>query len=320
MAALKNKTVVITGASAGIGRLGARALGLSALLLGGACGALLSRWPWLMHLLAALLACWLADFYFFDRSALAGLTALVVFVGLSSRYEPNLRFQLTVFSLGFSLLMLPFAWRPYLQPALEAGPAAAAGAPAPLIHLIVDEYVAPEAQPPVGRMRGFEQTLRDDYLRRGFALYRSTRSVSGLPGGCRRLLLRRKHRHDHIISGEFPCRLPQRQAPRCILSDLVKRSAKRFRGRIPEFLDIEPEIFLRAWPGAPNPIGQRADNVGFLSEGGRSEPADCRSSRDNTQRPLRAVRLLAFTIREGPVVQDSSSVSMCKSSGSSPDR
>jgi hypothetical protein len=150
------------------------------LCIGALAGALLAGLPLLRRLLAALMVGWIADFYFLELSSIALVITAGIFVGLSTRVEATLRWQLSAFALLFSLLMLASAGRPAVQmPEVSEPPRAGQPLKPPLVHIILDEHAAPNAVPPEAGIDAAVEAFNQDYLQRGFTLYAATRAVSG---------------------------------------------------------------------------------------------------------------------------------------------
>lgn len=155
--------------------IAAAAVGIGAL-----AGVLLAGLPLLRRLLAALMVGWIVDFYFLEFSSIALVITAGTFIGLSTRVEETVRWQLSAFALLFSLLMLANVGRPAI-PMPEASEPLVAGQSLkpPLVHIILDEHAAPNAVPSGTAFDPVVHAFNQDYLQRGFTLYAATRAVSG---------------------------------------------------------------------------------------------------------------------------------------------
>jgi hypothetical protein len=152
---------------------------ISAATCGGAAlaGWAVARWTPALRALQFLLLYWIVDLYFSPLSWLAALAALLIIASLHTRFRPNVEAQMVIFPIGFSAVMAVSAFRPFLPDSLPTTPAARPDLP-PIVHLILDEFMSPEAIATLPGGEALAKRITDDYVSRGFRVMLSTRSES----------------------------------------------------------------------------------------------------------------------------------------------
>jgi hypothetical protein len=137
--------------------------------------------PSVDRFLAGLLVYWIADAFFFDGPAVPVIAGIAVLALLHTRLKNTLRPMLLIFGLVFLVSNVAVGAHPLLAKTAKVSPAAApqpAGKGPPIVHIILDGFMSPQAAASMGTLdHAVAEAIADDYLKRGFRVYTAARSV-----------------------------------------------------------------------------------------------------------------------------------------------